>query len=555
MARRPPFTITQTGRPVAEAIGGGGLEGAERNSRDTAFWSPSMGSPDQIINNAKPMADARGRDLAQNDGYGQNAVSIHRDSIVGSIYRLSANPNWKTLARRFGPAFDEVWAEDYQHVVENEFSLLAESNSNWLDATRTTSFTGLVRLAIASYAITGEVLATAEWVREVDRPYNTCLQMVSPSRLTNALGEMDSATLRRGVQKDARGKPVAYHIRTAYPGDWSVPEDMFSWVVVPVEKPWGRRQVIHILEQMEPSQSRGISAMVAVLKHMRMTAKFSDIQLQRAVVDASYAAAIESELPTEVLAAAMGANSATDATTGYQNFVGAYLTNLTSYLTNAQGIAIDGVKMPHLYPGTKLNIRPMGGPNSVGDDFEVRQLRRIAAGLDVSYEELSKDYSQTNYSSARASMQSSWRHQQARKKFVADRFATECYALVLEEMFGRAMVPLPRGRNREVFYEHLAKEAFVTCEWIGAGRGQIDETKETDAAMSRLRSGLSTHERECAQLGFDWRDVFRQKAREEREMKALGLVLDLGAKTPGPASPDGDMPVGDTPGDEETDDE
>ena len=43
-----------------------------------------------------------------------------------------------------------------------------------------------------------------------------------------------------------------------------------------------------------------------------------------------------------------------------------------------------------------------GGP--LGQEFEQSLLRYIAAALGVSYEQLSKDYSQTNYSSARAAM-------------------------------------------------------------------------------------------------------------------------------------------------------
>lgn len=540
-ARRLHRQITVTQRPATAAIGGG-LEGAERNSRETALWSPAMGSPDQIINGAKPLADARGRDLVQNDGYAQNAVSIYKDSIVGAVYRLSANPNWRVLARRYGGAFDEAWAEEFQQVVEGEWNLLAEGASNWLDATRTASFTGLVRLGVACYVFTGEVLATAEWVREADRPYNTCLQMVAPARLSNRDGLPDTPLLRRGVEKDRRGKPIAYHIRVAYPGDWSDP-DQWSWKVVPAALPWGRRQVIHIHEPLEPSQTRGVAAMVSVLKHMRMTSRFSDIQLQRAVVDATYAAAIESELPSEVVAAAMGASSQGEASTAYQQFVGTYLDSLQQYLTGAQGIAIDGVKMPHLFPGTKLNIRPMGGANAVGADFQERLLRRIAAGLDVSYEELAKDYSRTSYSSARASIADSGKHMAAKKKFVADRFATEGYSLVLEEMFARGVVPLPRGFDREAFYLPLAKEAFCACSWIGAGKGQIDETKETEAAVTRIRAGLSTWELECARLGLDWREVFEQRARESATIKAQDLDFDLIGKAPGPARSSDDRDV------------
>jgi capsid protein len=53
---------------------------------------------------------------------------------------------------------------------------------------------------------------------------------------------------------------------------------------VPARKPWGRLQMIHILEQQRPDQTRGISEMVATLKELRITKRFRDIVLQNAVV-------------------------------------------------------------------------------------------------------------------------------------------------------------------------------------------------------------------------------------------------------------------------------
>ena len=64
----------------------GALEGADKFSRETAMWSPSMGSPDQVINSAKPIADARGRDTVRNSGMAYGAVALHKDSIVGAQY-------------------------------------------------------------------------------------------------------------------------------------------------------------------------------------------------------------------------------------------------------------------------------------------------------------------------------------------------------------------------------------------------------------------------------------------------------------------------------------
>jgi lambda family phage portal protein len=507
---------------------GGGLEGADRTSRETMNWWADRRSPDQIINAAKAEADARGRDMVTNDGYAQGIVDINRDNIVGSQYRLNAVPNWQTLSVIAAPSFDEVWAEEFQEAVEERFNLMADANDCWLDASRQLTFTGMVRMAIAGFVYTGEVLSTAEWIREVDRPFSTAIQMISPARLSNPDGKSDDANLRAGVQKDSRGKPLGYHIRVTHPWDFysgSGP-DSFRWNYVLATKPWGRRMVLHITDPIQPSQTRGLSGLVAVLKQMRMTKRFQEIVLQNAVINASYAATIESELPSQVVAAAMGSVPQADVNGAFMGFIGDWLTSLQSYLSTANTVAIDGAKIPHLFPGTKLNTKNLGTPGGVGSEFEVSLLRHIAAGLGISYEEFAADWSKTNYSSGRASMLKTWKHMAARKTFVADRFADEVYTLWLEESLNAGELPLPRGWNSRVFYLPYGKEAMSECDWIGAGRGQIDELKETQASLLRIKGGLATRETEIAKQGGDWRKVFRQLAREKKAAEELGIAFD-----------------------------
>jgi len=486
---------------------GGAYEGASRIARETATWYPSLRSPDREISPSKVMLDARGRDMMRNDGLTHGASMIHRDSIVGGEYRLNAQPNWKLLG------LTEAWAESFQEYVENAFHLWAESPNCYPDAARVNTFTGLVRLAVGGFVPTGEVLATAEWLRRRDCPYRTAVQMVHLDRLSNPWDTDDTATLRRGVERDTYGAPIAYHIRMGHPND-SYDMSSIEWKRVPARKPWGRVQVIHIFEQMQPDQSRGVAEMVSVLKEMRMTKKFHEITLQNAVINATYAATIESELPREAAYQQLGEG-------GTAKWAEDYLTAIGEYVGDSKNVHIDGAKIPHLFPGTKLKLQPAGTPGGVGTGFEESLLRHIAAGLGLSYEQFSRDYTKTNYSSARASMNETWKYMQARKKVVADRFANHVYMLWLEEQFALGLVPMPQ--NAPNFWEGLNKEAYGECSWIGASRGQIDELKETESAILRIDRGLSTYEAECSRLGDDFRKVFAQRAREQALMRTLNL--------------------------------
>lgn len=513
-------------------LSGGAIEGAELTTRETLMWRPSMRSPDSAINAVKPLADARGRDSVRNDALIYGGVALHKDSVVGAQFRLNAAPNWKFLSA-YSKGFDDAWAEEFQQQVETRFTLLAESREAWLDAQRINTLTGMVRLGVGVFLGTGEYLGTAEWLKDPLRPVQMAVQQVSSDRLCNPGGLSDTRFMRRGVERDVQGQPLAYHFRMGDPLDgYADNQDAYTWRRVPTRLPWMRKQVIHILEQMSPDQSRGISDMVAALKTMRMTRKFTEVTLQNAVINATYAAAIESELPNDAIAIAMGQGA--DQGAGLLGLYKSYMDSLGQYLDAANNIRIDGAQIPHLFPGTKLNMQPVKDTGGVGTDFESSLLRHIAAPLGLSYEEFSRDFSKTNYSSARAAIGVSGRAMASRKKHVADRLATEIYALVLEEFMGAGNVPLPAGIKREVFYRDagLAKEAFITCKWIGSGTGQIDEMKETQAAILRIASGLSTYEDEIGRLGGDYREKFAQRKREQVMIDTLGLTFDLAAKKP-----------------------
>ncbi len=513
----------------------GGYDGAARFDRSLASWQPPDLAPDVSIARGKRLADSRAADSVRNDGYVANGADILRDSIVGSQFRLNARPNARVLG------LDAVWAEEFQEEIEAKFTLFAESPENWVDAQRMNTLTGLVRLAIAVHLSHGETLASVEWIREFRRPYNTAIQMVSPTRLSNPDGRENDRFLRNGIEKNRWGAPSAYHIRQAHPGDyWD--SRAFHWRRVPVRKPWGRLQVLHILEQGMPDQSRGITQMTSALKEMHMTRKFRDVTLQQAVLNATYAATIESEMPPEAIHASLGGTSS------FAQALDPWMQALSSYSSGAKGLHLDGVKIPHLFPGTKLNLNQAGEPGGVGSDFEQSLLRYISASLGVSYEQLSKDYSKTNYSSARAAAAETEKHMKARKKLVADRMASQIFRLWFEEALNKGEITsLPR--NAPNFYEGQNADAYTACDWIGANRGQIDELKETQAAKLRIDAGLSTREREISRLGEDYRDVFEQQAREKKHMARLDLDFSGANTGKAPNAPAAEQ----TPGEENDD--
>jgi lambda family phage portal protein len=506
-------TITAV-TPLKQEANQGGFAGASRLSRELAMWGSPLRSADAAHLREKDTLDARALDLERNDGYINNGIQTYKDSIVGGMYRINAKP----IAKMLG--LDDVWAEEFQEYVELTFTAFAESPDCWIDASRHNTLTGMVRLAVALSVTVGESVSTAEWIRQVGRPYNTAIQMIDPIRLSNPEGKSDDKFLRKGVEMDRYGAPVNYWFRESVMGD-PFEFDQFRWKAVKAYKPWGRKMVLHYFEQQRVAQSRGIGDLVSVLKESKMTKKYNDMVLQNAVLNASFAAALESDLPPQEAFASIGGSE------GVNEWAASYLEAIAAYTGQSPNMQIDGVRIPHLYPGTKLKLQNVGQPGGVGTGFEASLLRNIAAGLGLSYEEFSRDFTKTNYSSARAAMGQTWKLMQARKKSAADAFATDVYRLWFEEAYNRGDFKSVLPRNAPNFYEGMNKDFYTNCTWIGASRGQIDELKETQAAIQRIDAGLSTYEVECARFGTDFREVFAQRQREQNRIKELGLVFNL----------------------------
>lgn len=506
-------TTAQVLSPDASAVASGGVayDGASKFDQ-LATWHPPLRSADADILPEKSKLDARSRNMFANDAYVQGGATLQKDSVVGAVYRLNSKPQTRVL---WGKE-DDIWEEEFQEEVETKFSLWANSPRNWPDSRRRGTLTDLVRLAVGVHVTGGEVLGIGDW-QDDGRPFASSLLMIDADRLSNPRDRLlDERNIRSGVEMNRRGQPIAYHIRNRHPSDYYTGLNSMlgvnQWTRVRRETRWGRQNVLHIFEQLRPDQSRGLAAVVAALTEMRMLKHFRKTELQRATIAATYAASIETDMPKDA-ALAMGAGQ--DSEDPYIDQIQRFMELMAEYSDSSRNLHMEGAKIPVFVPNTHLKIQNPGAQSPAGDKFEASMLRYIAAALGVSYEQLSKDYTQTNYSSARASIGEAMRGMMPKKRLVADGTANFVYRHWLEEAINYNQLETLKGRRAPSFYEGLNAEAYSNAEWIGAGQGQIDPLKETQAAVLKLKSGLSTQEYEIARMsGGDWRSVKRQIARE-----------------------------------------
>lgn len=508
-AARPSARADATGGRFPLNVGRA-YHGASLTDPDLSTWTAWNPAPQLAVTADRSILAARIHDLARNDGWASGGVSTIVDSVIGSGWRLSAKPN----ARALGIA-PEVAAE-LADEIEAHFKVWANDIDFCCDAGGRLNWGGLLALAFRHRCWDGEAIAAIDWI---ERPYaySTAVQVIHPDRLSNPSNMPDSWNMRSGVELDERGAPVAYHFRKAHPGEaYFANLNVWTWDRVARRTPWGRAKIVHAFEPQAAGQFRGVSPLAPILKKIRMLGRYDEAELQAAILNAVLAAFITSPNDAEQIAAAMS---------GDDESMSTY--NQTRLDWHAEApISLPGVKVNFLATGEDVKLTNPNHPNSVFESFERTVLRNIATAIGVSYEQISKDWSQVNYSSARAGLLEIWRGFNARKDNFAAAFAQPIYSAVLEEMIDRGDIVLPKGAPS--FYE--ARTAWCEAKWIGPGRGWVDPQKEALAALARIEGGLSTLEDELAEQGKDWIENLQQQARENALREQLGIPLPVVTK-------------------------
>ena len=471
--------------------------GASVQRKELADWQPLVEPPDAELLPELATLVGRSRDLARNHGIAASGFQTITDNVVGPGPRLACMPDWRSLGK------DIKWAEEWSRNVEAQWRIFTESP--YFTADRRNSFSTASQLVFRSFLMSGEVLALPLWLEAPDRTYATTVQLVEADRLCNPNHQPDTQTLRGGIAMNKYGEPTAYYLRKVTPESWMLP-GMFwtlagTWERIPARTEWGRKRVLHIYDQDRIDQTRGKPLLTACLEQFKMFDHYQRTELQSAIVNALVAGVIETPMDQAQIAELMGGDP------------NAYLANKNQWKTKLRG----GAMIP-LFPGDKLSPFTPSRPATQYSAFVETVLRHISTALNMPYELLIKDFSKTNYSSARAALLEAWRFFLSRRKWLADTWSTPIYHLFLEEAVMKGYIDAPQ------FYEKFPM--YARCKWIGAGRGWIDPVKEAQAAQIRVEAKLSTLEMECAEQGLDWQDVLEQTALEQARQKQLGIWVD-----------------------------
>lgn len=495
--------------------------------RTMAGWQPFAGSADADLLGDLSVIVPRSRDLARNNGIAASGLQTLKDNIVGHQLKLSSKPHYRLLGK------EREWAENWGNRTEAEFETWA--NTTECDAARSMTLLGLTIQGLSGALLNGEALCLPQWIDRPGERWGTKLQLIEADRLATPPGMEARKNLRGGIEIDDYGAPVSYWIAKNHPGDryggvgfglgLRYGPDEFERI--PAFMPSGLRRVIHLHDKERTGQSRGKPIVTAVMREFRMAGHYQNVELQAAIANSLIAAFLESNLDPESAATLFG----TDPAATWDKQLGGYKGQLK------------GASVIPLPVGARLSAFTPSRPNAAFDAFMQATLRHIAAGLNLPYELLLKDFSKTNYSSARAALLEAWRFFLGRRRWIKDYWLTPIYELWLEEAAWSGRIDV----SHEAYLTN--RYPYARCRWVFAGRGWVDPVKEATAAKLRLETNLSTLEDEAAEQGLDWEELLEQRAREAARMRELGVpvpppaaVTVVSQETAPPNDPKNDNP-------------
>lgn len=466
------------------------FEGA-KSSRLTSGWQTVSTKIDGEIKLDLVALRARARDLSINDSYARKFIHMAAANVVGSngfILQSQVNdPNGQSdsMARK---------------AIENAYVQWCKIGN--CETSGKLSFNDFCRLFTKTLARDGEVLIRRIRNRSFEFGYK--LQMLDIDRLDVMHNEAlsNGNTIIMGVELDAYGSPVAYHLTSRHPGETNiVTNEKFKRERVAAS------DIFHIFVADRAEQTRGFPWMSAALQDMKMLAGYREAAIVAARNGASK----------------MGFFTSPDGTAGAladgQDAEG-------NFTTSADAGTFDVI--PSGYTFQQYNPEY---PTQNFDSFVKSCIRSISSGLGVAYNALANDLENVNFSSIRAGVLEERESWMMLQNHMIEAFLRPMFDDWLEAAILKNKLIMPNGSS----LPSGKLDKFRSHTWQGRRWQWVDPLKDIEASVTAIKAGLSTPQIVAAQMGLDIEDVIDALAQANMMAEAAGLPSY--SPQPEPATP------------------
>lgn len=414
-------------------------EGAGRGRR-TDGWRTGGGSANTEILESLDKLRERSRDLVRNNPYAEKIVEVISTNVVGT--GIAPTPVHK----------EQVVVDR----LKEEWKLWAETTDS--DFYGKTTLYGNQDLTVRAVAESGECLIRKRYV--TDRAIPIQIQVMEADFL-DSTKDVDNyqggGYIRGGIQYDENDRVKGYWLYNNHPSERFQLQSSF----VPAD------EIIHCHEVRRPGQQRGAPRLSSAIMRLRDLDEFEDAELVRQKIAACFAAFVT--------------------TTGGLPMMGQQADN--ELLAQVEPGAIQ-----KLLPGETVVF---GNPPAKEGyaEYVTKNLHGISAGAGVTYESMTHDYSQVNFSSARMG----W---------------LEFQRSVLRWQW-HMLIPQVCNRLWDWFIEGLMlagkirKSQIAKATWTTPRREMISPVEEMKALMLELRAGLKS-----------WSEAVRERGLNPEELIA-----------------------------------
>ncbi len=503
--------------------------GASMTRRALKGFIPNSGSPADDINSNNSTLRQRSRMLYMSSPVATSAIQTNRTKIIGVGLTQRSEIDRQILG--LSPEAAKTW----QKRTEAEWKLWSSKRQN-CDAIGLNNFPALQQLALKSWLMSGDVFAL---IKRRDatplNPYGLRIHLIEADRVSTpaeyrsgvSAGGFTDVTIPEGkpgagnkihdgVEVDADGCVVAYHICNGYPGEFASAN--LKWVrVLAYGEKTGLPNVLHIMDAERPDQYRGVPYLAPVIEPLLQLRRYTESELMAALVQSFFTAWIQTKTnPAEIPFNEVGSGDISSA--GDESGENADSDNMSSDPNEYE-----------MGPGTVLHLEPdeevhFGNPNipTAGFDTFVKTLcRLVGAALEEPYDVLLKEFN-SSYSSSRGALMEAWDGFKMKRSWFVDAFCKPIYEIWLAEA-----VALHRLDAPGFFDDPIIREAWSGTRWIGPVQGQLDPKKEAEAAILLINRGLKTHEQVTREIGGgDWEENIAQLKHENELLAASGFSTE-----------------------------
>lgn len=462
-------------------------DGAAGGRRASAWRDRHTSANSELQLAIRPLRD-RSRDLVRNTPHAPRMLDVLVSHTVGT----GITPVSTTGKDKVDRQVTQLW-EDWTHQA---------------DVTEVLGFNAMMALALRSMIESGEVVA-----RYIDMPLDSKVRgerAAVPMQLQ--LLEADYIdSFRDGIYGDIFGQD--YGLQKSRMGvglgDYDKRVGLWLWPYHPGEittinlRPLvsefvKQDELLHMFKMLRPGQVRGVPWFAPILTTSRDLNDFIDACNVKARVEACFSAFISND---DQSAPMMDQDP---------NFVGSDGMSASNPLATVTALEPGMIK--ELRAGQKIDFA-QPTTNTQIEPIMMYNLQAMASGVGCTYDQMTGDLRQANYSSLRAGKLEFWDLVAQLQKFtVIPMFCRPIRARVINRAILAGRLP-PRKDN-------------YPCDWIVPAKAMVDPKKDFDAARNAVRAGAMTPQDFVASFGGNWRDSLESFKAYFEMADDLGVVVD-----------------------------